>query len=40
MGIDLQGRKDVYGFYTFFGNENKGDWLKVLNDLIERGLKI
>ena len=39
MGIDLQGRKDVYGFYTFFGNENKGDWLKVLNDLIERGLK-
>jgi len=39
MGIDLQGRKDVYGFYTFFGNENKGDWLKVLNNLIERGLK-
>jgi transposase-like protein len=39
MGIDLEGRKDVYGFYTFFGNENKGDWLKVLNDLIERGLK-
>lgn len=39
MGIDLQGRKDVYGFYTFFGNENRGDWLKVLNDLIERGLK-
>jgi len=21
------------------GNENKGDWLKVLNNLIERGLK-
>jgi transposase-like protein len=39
LGIDLQGRKDVYGFYTFFGNENKGDWVKVLNDLIERGLK-
>ncbi len=39
LGIDLQGRKDVYGYYTFFGNENKGDWLKVFNDLIERGLK-
>lgn len=39
LGVDLDGRKDVYGFYTFFGNENKGDWLKVLNDLIERGLK-
>ncbi len=31
LGIDLQGRKDVYGYYTFFGNENRGDWLKVLN---------
>jgi transposase-like protein len=39
LGIDLDGRKDVYGFYTFFGSENKADWLKVLNDLIERGLK-
>ncbi len=39
LGIDLEGKKDVYGFYTFFGNENRADWLKVLNDLIERGLK-
>lgn len=39
LGIDLEGRKDVYGYYTFFGNENKADWLKVFNDLIERGLK-
>lgn len=39
LGIDLDGRKDVYGFYTFFGSENKADWLKVFNDLIERGLK-
>jgi len=39
LGIDLEGRKDVYGYYTFFGSENRTDWLKVLNDLIERGLK-
>ncbi len=39
LGIDLQGRKDVYGYYTFFGAENRADWLKVFNDLIERGLK-
>jgi len=39
LGVDLEGRKDVYGFYTFFGNENRADWLKVFNDLIERGLK-
>lgn len=39
LGIDLEGHKDVYGYYTFFGNENRADWLKVFNDLIERGLK-
>lgn len=39
LGVDLEGKKDVYGFYTFFGSENKSDWLKVFNDLIERGLK-
>jgi len=39
VGIDLEGRKDVYAFYTFFGSENRTDWLKVFNDLIERGLK-
>lgn len=39
LGIDLEGRKEVYGYYTFFGGENRADWLKVLNDLIERGLK-
>jgi putative transposase len=39
LGIDLEGRKDVYGYYTFFGSENRTDWLMVLNDLIERGLK-
>lgn len=39
LGIDLEGQKEVYGYYTFFGNENRADWLKVLNDLLERGLK-
>jgi transposase-like protein len=39
LGVDLEGRKDVYGFYTFFGSENRADWLKVFNDLIDRGLK-
>jgi putative transposase len=39
LGIDLQGNKDIFGFYTFFSNENKADWIKVFNDLIDRGLK-
>ena len=39
LGLDLDGHKDVYGFYTFFWNENRTDWLQVFNDLIERGLK-
>jgi len=39
LGIDMEGKKDLYGFYTFFGSENRFDWLKVFNDLIERGLK-
>jgi transposase-like protein len=39
LGIDLQGNKDVFGFYTFFSNENKADWIKAFNDLIDRGLK-
>jgi len=28
LGIDLEGKKDVYGFYTFFGDENRADWLR------------
>ena len=39
LGIDLEGQKDVYGFYEFFGTESKDGWIKVLNDLIDRGLK-
>nr|WP_232178550.1 transposase [Sulfurihydrogenibium yellowstonense] len=29
----------MFGFYTFFSSENKADWIKVFNDLIDRGLK-
>ncbi|WAM36947.1 IS256 family transposase [Caldicellulosiruptor acetigenus] len=39
LGIDLEGKKDIFGVYTFFGKENKADWTKVFEDLITRGLK-
>lgn len=39
LGITLQGKKEVLGYYEFFGNENKGDWLSIFNDLIKRGLR-
>ncbi len=39
IGIDMEGRKGLYGYYIFFGSESKEDWLQVLNDLIQRGLK-
>ncbi len=39
IGIDLEGNKEVYGYYEFLGSENKEFWLMVLNDLISRGLK-
>jgi transposase-like protein len=32
LGVDLQGNKDIFGFYTFFGSENKADWIKVFNE--------
>jgi len=37
LGIDLEGKKDIFGIYTFFGKENKADWMKVFDDLITRG---
>jgi len=39
IGIDLAGKKDIYGYYIMPGSETKEDWLVVLNDLIGRGLK-
>jgi len=37
--IDMEGKKDIFGLYTFFGKENRADWNKVFEDLINRGLK-
>lgn len=39
LGIDFNGKKDLLGIYFILGNETKEEWLKVLNDLIRRGLK-
>lgn len=39
LGVDLEGKKDIYGFYEFFGSESKDGWIKVLNDLMDRGLQ-
>lgn len=39
LGVDLEGNRGVYGFYVLFDNENKGEWIKIFNDLISRGLK-
>lgn len=39
LGIDLEGNKDIYGYYIMPGSETKEDWLSIFNDLIARGLK-
>jgi len=39
IGIDLRGKKEIYGYYEFMGSENRTHWLRALNDLIKRGLK-
>ncbi len=39
IGIDMEGKKGLYGYYIFFGSESREDWLQILNDLINRGLK-
>ena len=39
IGIDMEGRKSLFGYYIFYGTENKERWLKILNDLVYRGLK-
>jgi putative transposase len=39
VGIDFNGKKDLFGLYLYEGNENKGFWLQTLNQLIDRGLK-
>lgn len=39
IGIDMEGRKELLGYYVIFGNETKGDWLKIFNDFVNRGVK-
>ncbi|WP_440871030.1 IS256 family transposase [Thermodesulfovibrio yellowstonii] len=39
IGIDLEGRKSLMGYYIYWGSESREDWLEILNDLIKRGLK-
>ena len=39
IGIDLEGKKEVLGYYEFVGSENGDFWRQVMNDLINRGLK-
>ena len=38
VGIDLEGHKEVLGFWTLEGRENKASWVQVLQDLIARGV--
>ena len=38
VGIDLDGNKEVLGFWVLRGRENKGFWAEVLQDLISRGV--
>lgn len=39
VAITMEGKKEIFGFYDFFGSENRGNWLIIFNDLIKRGLK-
>jgi len=39
IGIDLNGKKELYSYHITEGHETKEDWIYVLNDLISRGLK-
>ena len=37
--LNMEGKKELAGFYIFFGKENTTDWVSIFNDLITRGLK-
>lgn len=39
VGIDLEGKKEILGFWIRRGRENKGFWIEVLQDLITRGVR-
>ena len=38
VGIDLDGNKQVLGFWVLSGRESKGFWVEVLQDLVNRGV--
>jgi len=39
IGIDFEGKKDLYSVNFITGHENKDSWLLIFNELINRGLK-
>jgi transposase-like protein len=39
MGINMDGEKQILGYWICKGRENKGFWVQVLQDLITRGIK-
>jgi putative transposase len=39
IGVGLDGKKTVYGYFDFKGSESKEEWLHILNTIIARGLK-
>ncbi|BCP97781.1 IS256 family transposase [Thermus thermophilus] len=38
VGIDLEGRKEILGFWILEGRESKGFWVQVFQDLMARGV--
>jgi len=39
LGLISTEIKNLFGYYCLWGHENKGNWLQIFNDLINRGLK-
>jgi len=39
IGLDMDGNKELLHFEVVFGKENKGTWVRIFQDLIQRGLK-
>ena len=39
VGIDLEGKKEILGFWFWWGKETKAFWAEVFQDLVNRGVK-
>ena len=39
LAIDFKGRKNIIGYYWFYGKETKSRWMQIFQDLVVRGLK-